>query len=173
MTTKLLPFVFLSLFLALPAAAAEDCNDDGKVYKICANQEDAYAAALAKAKAEKKKLLVVIGAEWCPWCLSLHKMLGDQKVSADLAKKYLLVDIALYRAKEKIPTGLAVRDKLKEQAGYAGELKGIPILAMVNPANGKTTLIDTEPLEKNTKTSKGHDAKKVMAALKKAAASVQ
>lgn len=159
---------FLLLSLSFPSYAASDCDDSDKVYKVCSNQEDAYNLALERAKTEKKKLLVVVGAEWCPWCHSLHKMLGDAKLSKDFAKKYSLVDIALYRAKEKLPTGLAVQNKLKEQAGYEKELKGIPVLAMVNPENGKTTLIDTEPLEKNTKTSKGHDAKKVLAALRKA-----
>lgn len=164
----MLRFILLAFFFSLPVHAA-DCNDEGKVYKVCANQEDLYSGALAKAKTEKKKLLVVIGAEWCPWCHSLHRMLGDPKVSADLTKKYSLVDIALYQAKEKLPTGVSVQEKLRAQANYKDELKGIPVMVMVNPENGKATIIDTEPLEKNTKTSKGHDSKKVLAALRKAA----
>ncbi len=159
--------LFLFLF-SFPALSSSDCDDSGKVYKFCSNQEETYSKALEAAKAEKKKLLVVIGAEWCPWCLSLHKILGDSKLDKNFSKRFSLADIALYRAKEKIPSGLAVQEKLKIQAGFKEKLAGIPVLAMVNPENGKTVLIDTLPLEKNTKTQKGHDAKKVLAALEKA-----
>lgn len=172
-----------SLLLSLPSFAADapakvadqaKCDDTNKVYKVCGNQEEIYGAALKKAKAEKKQLVVVIGAEWCPWCLSLHHMLGDKSiVTADIAKKYSFVDVALYQAKEKLPTGLAVQEKLKTQAGFKGKLAGIPVLAVVNPKNGKTELVDTEPLEKNTETSKGHDSAKVLAAIDKAAQAVR
>lgn len=168
-----------SLLLSQPTFAADApakvaCDDSGKVYKVCGNQEEIYGAALKKAKADKKQLVVVIGAEWCPWCLSLHHMLGDKNiVTADIAKKYSFVDVALYQAKEKLPTGLAVQEKLKAQAGFKGKLAGIPVLAVVNPKNGKTELVDTEPLEKNTETSKGHDSAKVLAAIDKAAQAVR
>lgn len=168
----------VSLLLALPATAADSlCEDTDKVYKECASQEELYSAALEQAKVDKKTLVVVIGAEWCPWCISLHRMFHDSAViTPELGKKYSFVGIALYPAKDsktKIPTGLAVRDKLAKQASFKGKFTGIPILAVVNPSTGKTSLIDTEPLEKNTKTSKGHDSAKVLASLAKAAKKVK
>ncbi len=176
-------FSILSLMLGIssyateapaPAAASSVCEDAGKVYKVCANQEELYEAAFSKAKAEKKKLLVVIGAEWCPWCLSLHRLLRDPAVfTEELSGKYSLVDIALYQKKEKLHSGVAVQQKLKKQAKYKPKLAGIPVMALVNPANGKAAIIDTEPLEKNTETSKGHDAAKVLAAIEKAALKVK
>ncbi len=42
-----------------------------------------------------------------------------------------------------------------------------PVLALVNPKNGKAVLIDTEPLEENTESTKGHSHKKVLAAVEK------
>ncbi len=70
---------FLSFALLGPmgAAAASSCNDSGKIYKICSDQEAAYRGKFGDAKDQNKMLVVVIGAEWCPWCLSLHKMLKD------------------------------------------------------------------------------------------------
>jgi hypothetical protein len=44
-------------------------------------------------------------------------------------------------------------------------LAGIPVLALVDPKTLKTTLIDTEPLEENTESTKGHNPKKVLAAI--------
>ncbi len=175
--------IFLSLLLQLQpqAAHASDmpaaCEDADKIYKHCSNQEDTYKDALAKAKKDKKQLIVVIAAEWCPWCMSLHKMLGDSSVlTPELVKKYSTVVIALFPPKDsktKIPTGLVVRDLLQKQANHTEKLAGIPIMALVNPKSGKATLIDTEPLEKNTDTSKGHDSAKVLAALEKAANTVK
>lgn len=39
-----------------------------RAYDECSNQMDLFSAALARAKAEDKALLVIIGAEWCGWC---------------------------------------------------------------------------------------------------------
>lgn len=165
-------FLFLSLLLSWPAFAEGGpnvCNDDGKVYKVCSDQEEAFGAAVAKAKGSKKKLLVVLGAEWCPWCLSLHKMLSNpEAMQKGFAKNYDLVDIALYQDRNKIPSGISVQEKIKKDAGFTGKLAGIPVLALVNPTSGKAVIIDTEPLEKNTETTKGHDQKKVLAAIKSA-----
>jgi len=157
--------ILFSFLLGLSASAAPECTDAGKIYKVCANQELLYEAALAKAKAAGRPLIVVIGAEWCPWCVSLHKELN---ASEAVQKNYAVVDIALYQAKEKLPTGIAVQEKLVSQAKKPSKMEGIPFMAVVNPANSKVALINTEPLEKNTKITKGHDPKKLMAALAKA-----
>lgn len=167
---------YLSFLLLSPlhsAFAADSgrpaaCSDEGKIYKVCADQEKLYKAALEKAKKDKKKLLVVVGAEWCPWCVSLHKMFGaPETFSKDFSSKYDHVSIAAHQttSKEKVPTGVAVLEKLKKQAKFDGKIAGIPVLAVVDPASGKTRLIDTEPLEENTATSKGHSHKKVLAAI--------
>ncbi|MBK8198839.1 MAG: hypothetical protein IPK75_10735 [Acidobacteria bacterium] len=39
-----------------------------RAYDECSNQLDLFNAALDRANAEDKALLVVIGAEWCGWC---------------------------------------------------------------------------------------------------------
>ncbi len=68
--------IFFALLLSFSALAdTPACDDTGKVYKACADQGAVYDKALAKAMADRKNLVVVLGAEWCPWCLSLHKIL--------------------------------------------------------------------------------------------------
>ncbi len=44
------------------------------IYKVCADQMALFTEAVEKAKTENKLLMVKVGATWCPWCHSLHKM---------------------------------------------------------------------------------------------------
>jgi thioredoxin-related protein len=160
----------LIAFFSLSSASA--CNDAAKVYKVCSDQEAAYQKSVGAAKEQKKMLVLLMGAEWCPWCMSLHKMLRDDPAFAgDFAKKYQLGDIAMYDGKKKLPEGAAVLKKLQLAAHDQDpkKVEGIPVLAMVNPESGKAVIISTEPLEKNTKDHKGHDPAKVLAALGEAA----
>jgi hypothetical protein len=171
--------IFLLVLLAMLSPNARSahenakCDDAGKVYKICQDQGEIYRGSLSRAKEKNKTLVVVLGAEWCPWCLSLHKMLKDPKFGGDFGKKFELADIGVYQGKQKLESGEKVLKQLKDQAHVKEKIEGIPILALVNPKNEKTVLINTEPLEKNTKTKKGHDPKKVLAALEKASLELQ
>jgi thiol-disulfide isomerase/thioredoxin len=173
---KFLPFFlgFLLVFVARKTHAAESspCNDHGKIYKVCSDQEATYQNKLSDAKAQNKMLVVVLGADWCPWCVSLHKMLGSPRFGKGFSGKYELVDVGVYNGKVKVPSGDTILNHLKDQAHYARKIDGIPVLVLVNPQNEKAVLIDTEPLEKNTETKKGHDPKKVLAALEKASEEV-
>lgn len=168
-------FSLIVLLFAVSAQAEEApaCNDTGKIYKVCGDQQSDYDAKLAAAKEQKKLLVVVVGAEWCPWCVAMHGMLKDPKFGKGFAKKFVLSDVGVYNGKAKVPSGEAILAKLQEQAHDTKKIDGIPVLAVVNPANGKAQLINTEPLEKNTKTTKGHDPKKVLAALEAAQRNLQ
>jgi hypothetical protein len=178
MSIRVIPFLFLLLlpagFCRAAAKEAPKCDDAGKVYKVCGDQEAAYQQRLEAAKGENKLLVVAVGAEWCPWCQSLHKMLNDTAFAGGtFAQKYVLADVGVFNGKAKVPSGDAILDRIKAQAHYTKKIDGIPVLAVVNPKNGKAVLIDTEPLEHNTKTTKGHDPRKVRAALDKAALAVR
>ena len=166
----LLPFILKIMFVSAFAHAIDPkCDDHGKVYKVCQDQKLAFEEALAKATADKKTLLVLAGAEWCPWCISLDRMLTDPDFGQGFMRKnFSLRSIALFQGKEKIPGGQSVIEKIKKMAKFEKKIEGIPILAALNPVNGKAVLIDTEPLEKNVGSVKGHDPEKVLLALKKA-----
>jgi hypothetical protein len=169
----LLAILSASCLASWAGAAEPACHDADKVYKVCSDQEESYRADLARAKEQDKMLVVVLGAEWCPWCMSLHHMLSDPAFGGEFAKKFVLGGVALYDGKKKVPSGESVLARLKAQARFDRKIEGIPVLAMVNPKSEKAVLIDTAPLEKNTKTKKGHDPKKVLAALETAAAKVR
>lgn len=171
MPSMLLLLAFTLLSTAPTRAAA--CDDQGKVYKVCGDQEATYAAKLGEAKKNGKLLVAVIGAEWCPWCQAMHKMLSNPSFGKEYAKSYVFADVGVYNGKQHVASGDAILDRIKKQAGYTKKIEGIPVLAVVNPANGKARIIDTEPLEHNTKTTKGHDPVKVLAALEKASAELR
>lgn len=166
----------LLLFPIAPHAGAADepkCDDAGKIYKVCSDQEAAYGRKLEEAKRAKKMLVVVLGADWCPWCRSLHTMLQEPKFGRGFAKKYILADVGMFNGKVKVPSGESILAKIQVHAHDPKKIEGIPVLAVVSPKSGKAVLIDTEPLEKNTATAKGHDPAKVLAALEKAAGEVR
>jgi len=168
----------MKLFLALlflSAGPALACDDSSKIYKVCANQEEAFNAQVGAAKEQNKMLVLVLGAEWCPWCVSLNGMLKDPAFGGEFAKKFLFGDIAMYDGKVKLESGQAVLHKVQELAKDHDKKKvdGIPILVLVNPRNIKAVIMGTEPLEQNTATHKGHNPKRVLAALEKAAVAVQ
>lgn len=158
----------LAIGFSLSAEAAiEKCSDEGKVYKVCSAQDSTFEAALMKAKKESKKVLLVVGADWCPWCISLHHHFENPEVQREFAEKYVMAEVGLYKERDKVPSGEKV---LKQVLAYAGKEKapeGIPLLAVIDPATKKAVFIDTAPLEKNTKTTKGHDPKKLKAAIEK------
>ncbi|MGZ3701391.1 MAG: hypothetical protein ACXWSD_06395, partial [Bdellovibrionota bacterium] len=110
---------FLSLTALLflgSASVASACDDTAKIYKVCANQEEAFGAQLGAAKEQNKMLVLVLGAEWCPWCVSLHGMLKDPAFGGKFAEKFRLGDIAMYDGKVKLESGQAVLKKLQSLA---------------------------------------------------------
>lgn len=164
--------LFLAFLLPIFSFAA-DCDDSGKIYRHCADQKKIYEAAMEKAKAEKQMLMLSFGADWCPWCRSVHTLLVVEKENHQIGGGAIVEEIAVYKDQDKLASGWEV---LEEVAGFSKEKvdkEGIPILAVVNPVSKRAIFIDTGKMEKNTKVSKGHDVKKLQAAVKKAIATLK
>ena len=184
--------VILGVALALPAAAelkvppasyayraAEVCPVPTAVYKGCEDQMAAFSAAFAEAKAQGKLLLVVFGADWCPWCRALDitipsdQILGFKGDGIDYRARFHVVKIAtsvIARPKNaRVPSGDAVMNLIIAETPGVKPM-GIPFLAVINPATGKVFARNTEDLENNAGNEKGHHAEKVRAVLKEAEA---
>ena len=80
-----------------------------------------FKAALEKAKAEKKYVLVdFTGSDWCSWCIKLRGEVFDKEpFKTDAAKQYVLVELDFPQQKE-LPKDLKkqneeLRDKYKIQ----------------------------------------------------------
>jgi thiol-disulfide isomerase/thioredoxin len=170
----MLQTLFFLLAFSSPSFSADPaCDDAGQVYRVCSDQVATFQSAETAAAEKKKKLLVVIGAQWCPWCQSLHLMFDDGVIKKKYEKDFALLEIGLYQGQEKSATGQAVLDKLLGYAGEKNPPKGIPMMVVVDPVSHKAKFIDTEKLEKNTPVSKGHDPEKVLKSIREAAKSLQ
>ena len=66
------------------------------------NYETSYEVALKKAKQEKKDIMLVVVANFCPWCQKLEKLvLSKDKYDKPIHKKY--IPLILNREEGKFP----------------------------------------------------------------------
>ena len=84
MTRLLIAAVAMALSLA-SAHAGGDWNDKGIGWQ-------AYEAGLAKAKQEKKPVMLVVFTEWCPHCTNYSKLFHDQAV-IDKTRQFVMVRV--------------------------------------------------------------------------------
>lgn len=164
-------------------AATQGCPFDGVAYHACEDQMQLFATAMAAAKSQDKVLLVVLGADWCPWCRALDKMLPTDKVLGhkdekfDFSARYAIVNIAVSASAKgkrvRVPSGEAVADLVMAQA-KAKRPNGIPYFMIVEPKSGGVIHRKTDDLEDPfDNKSSGHDPEKLREALKDAYAQLR
>ncbi|MFL6590333.1 MAG: thioredoxin family protein [Chthoniobacterales bacterium] len=121
-TRKLLltPFVLIA---ALQVAAAEWQTD--------------YAKALAKAKAENKRVLLdFTGSDWCGPCIQLNKTVFSTKEFRAFADKNLIfVEVDYPKAKKQSAELVQQNEKLAKEYGI--DEKGYPTLVLLDPLGRK------------------------------------
>ena len=128
----------LALVLALPAMAggtsavgprAQEQQEKPPVYDEKADARADLAAALARAKAHNKRVLVQWGANWCGWCLKLHALCGsDAKIRRKLLYEYEVVRVDVGRFDRNVD--------LAEELGADFKGNGVPFLTVLD-ADGK------------------------------------
>lgn len=70
---------FLTLLFSINILAAQET----KLYDPAANAEKDIAAAVAKAKAEHKYVLIQAGGNWCKWCIEFARFAkADPKIDS-------------------------------------------------------------------------------------------
>lgn len=163
--------------------APAQCPFAGVTYAPCEDQMQRLANAAATAKADNKLLLIVLGADWCPWCRSLEtmipsaKVLGHKSEGFDYGARFALTNIAtsaVAGAKRiDIASGLAVEDWLLARSGTPRQSDAIPYLAVLDPVSGKVTHRATGDLQDPWDVAQTHDAEKLRAALREAYATLR
>ncbi len=172
-------FVAFFILLSIPFVQAEDsptanCNDSRRIYKICSDQGKIFKQASAEALSKDQFVVVVFGADWCPWCHSLNKLFAKEEFMKKSADAFTVVEIGVYQPEsvDTVPSGIAVlEDLLIKNKVDASVFSGVPLLAVVDPATKKTVFIQTGDLEDNSN-GEGHDATKVLNALNEAMATL-
>jgi len=142
-------FVF-GLFLSLKSFAGDTT---GHLYHPFDNAEKDIAAALVKAKAEKKHVLLQIGGNWCVWCYKFNAFVQtDSTLKKILTANYVLYHLN-YSKENKNPV-------LMKKLGHP-ERFGFPVLVVLDGNGKQLHTQDSSLLEQGN----GYSADKVKAFL--------
>ncbi len=95
-----------------------------------AGWDDDYEKAVAKAKAEKKMVLLdFTGSDWCGWCIKLDKEVFSKPEFKEYAKANLvLVEVDFPQTKQLKKKVKEQNDKLQEKYG----VQGYPTIIVLN-----------------------------------------
>ena len=125
--------------------------DRAPIYDESADAKALIAAAVAKAEANNKRVLVQWGGNWCGWCYKLHDLFeSNEEIGKTLQYEYEVVMI-------DSNTNEALAKSMKVN------FEGVPYLTVLDSSGKKLTDQDTGSLEVGDK----HDPAKVLAFLEK------
>lgn len=125
-----------------------------QVYTEKMDAKAAFDAELARANQEKKRLLVVIGGNWCQWCLALDDLMHkDASVRDYVSAHYVVL---------KLDSQVA---KPLDDAWGKPSRNGVPVLVFVNDKGAVKHIQATESLELWHGRILGHDPDRVLAVL--------
>ena len=150
----------LALFAATSVFAAEPeyPKQGPDVYDREADGTAQIAAALVQAKAEHKRVLLKLGANWCVWCHRLSATMHEnQPVAQELADNFVLVLVDVNHR-----DGRSRNDTVNAQYGNPVQF-GLPVLLVLDEAGRLLTTQETGALEDG---GSAHDPAKVLAFLK-------
>ncbi len=153
--------IFLLLVLgamagALPARASEFSSFGRDVFDWKANGDEQLKAALAEAQSSGRRVVLMLGANWCPWCHRLDAVLRrDVKLRARWERDYVLVciDVNWKTVAPRNPGILARYRRLPQ--------RGIPVLTLLDAKGNILANPDISLWE--TKEPKDYDMAKLRA----------
>lgn len=154
------PLLTVAVLALIPAAGLRADPEYPKmgadVYDVHADASAQIGAALAKATAEHKRVLLVFGANWCIWCHRLHSTLEtDAGVARALDRGFVpvWVDVNTRRGEKR-------NASVNERYGNPIE-HGIPVLVVLDSDGKQLTTKDSGELEEG----EGHSPAKITAFL--------
>lgn len=127
-----------------------------EVYDLKLDPVRTLQAAEERAQREGRKIMVVLGGNWCQWCLSLDELMRTHEgIRSELDKHFVVVK--LDSAKAKV---------LDEQWGNPTRF-GVPVLVFLD-ANGHVESVqETGSLERWAGRILAHDPDRVLTVLKR------
>jgi thiol:disulfide interchange protein len=126
------------------------------IYEVRADASAQIAAAVATATAQKKRVILDFGANWCIWCHRLHATFeGDAGVSKALTDGFIvvMVDVNTRNGEKR---NAAVNERYGNPIVH-----GIPVLVVLDSDGKQLTTKDSGELEEG----EGHSPTKIKAFL--------
>jgi thioredoxin-related protein len=153
----------VALLAVLAVSALAQQEKEGfkfsNIYRDKANARENIRRAIASAAQQDQRILLVFGANWCPWCQRLHHLFAkDKEIKAYLQKHYKVVLV-----------NLGKRDRNMDiDAEYGNPNKlGLPALVVLDKEGRHIHSQETGALEFGKESPvKGHDPAKVLRFLK-------
>ncbi len=153
--------LFLAMFVSLMfgEAGGVAALEQSGPYDPKADARAEIAQAVSRAQKESKHVLLVFGANWCPWCRALDQLFeNNAEVEEYLNKNYELVLVDVGRGDKNLDL-----DSL-----YAHPIKlGLPALVVLDEKGALLHLQETGSLERKNSKEKGHDPERVLNFLRK------
>jgi len=159
--------VFLLIFGCTALACSVAANSQvvqkspmKNIYDEKANARDDIDRAIVQAQKEGKRILLMFGGNWCPWCRRLHALFQENEtVRTLLSSNFLLVMVDVgYREKNA---------DLNEKYGQPWSL-GLPALVVLEKDGAMLHVQETGSLEFTPEEGKGkgHNPERVLLFLK-------
>ncbi len=116
------------------------------VFDVGAPAGKLIADAVAQATHEDKKVLLLFGANWCPWCRRLHRALTqDPATQTRLKQKFVLVPIDVNTRNEKNRNA----DVLAKYGDPVARF-GLPVFVVLDQTGAQLTTRETASLTGGT-----------------------
>ncbi|MEJ2636646.1 MAG: thioredoxin family protein [Calditrichia bacterium] len=153
-------FTSAILFLvALSALAGETRKDSQGPYDPTADAHKEIAHAIKMAQEKDQHILLMFGANWCPWCRALHKLMeSNAAINEYLKQNYQIVLVDVGRKDKNLDLNTRYGEPIK---------LGLPALVVLDRNGKQLVLQETGALETHDPAVKGHDPQKVMEFLEK------
>lgn len=142
--------IIIALVVALLISGAISAQEKPAVYNVHADAAADVAAAVKKAKAEKKHVLLQLGGNWCVWCLRFHKLVNENDtLNKAMNDNYVVVHVN-YSKENK-------NEALLAKLGYPQRF-GFPVFVILDGNGNRIHTQNSAYLEEGN----GHSVKKVL-----------
>lgn len=142
--------VSMVVFFTAISFSCQSQNSNVNIYNPNADAKADIAAAVKKARAENKNVMLQIGGNWCPWCVKLHKLFNsDQKIDSTLKANYIFVLVNYSKENKNLP--------LLKELEFPQRF-GFPSLVVLNREGRRIHTQATDLLE----SGEGYDNKKIL-----------
>lgn len=121
------------------------CNDEGGPYKACSDQSKHYEEMKAKAAKAGRKLVVIVGNNYCARCRAL-----EQDMQSSMFKDLMVIHIAVNARGQTDQSGRTIYNSLLTQ----GQSKMFPSIFVLDPKDSSRKSVDFRNFFRNKHTDR-------------------